>query len=646
MAGTRHARILQAVRHLAGVPNEDAIHGISPEEDAEVDYHKYIGVDAMMLSLVLIFLVVSAHLAEKYKLPASTAAILIGAAIGGIIRATRAHESDLMASSSFIVFDEELFLYILLPPIIFEAGFTLSKRHFFGNLGTILLFAVVGTLASTFVIGQTLVAVGSTGTFRSSSGRADALDFSTPLDAYLFGALISATDPVATLSIMGAVNADPVVYTLVFGESVLNDAVAIVLVNILESMGEAGFQDPSAFGIGVVSFFTIALGSLGVGVGVSALSALLLKRVDLSHHPSLELALMLLFGYCAYATAEAVSCSGILGIFTAGVLMGTYHVHSISQTARETVGVTLKAFAHLSETAVFAYMGVDLFALSGAGLDAFFKAHHWSNASEAAGEAGGDGESSSSSSFHADGDGNADGDDNPQVLGFIVFALAIVLLARVIVVLPLCVVANTFRGQSRQLTSRVMAMLVFAGLRGAIAFALAHNIESQHGKTIAAATTTVVLFTTFVLGGLTRRVLRCLRMEAEVAESGNASMLEDDQLASDTVGGDSSVAASRRNSRSGGAGAAALPTGEGNGGNGGQSARFMSTWSRFDANYLQPAFGGPGPRHRRMQTLPVARVPTFEDDAPPAAADAGGVELREGGGDSSSNDADATPSRA
>jgi len=231
--------------------------------------------------------------------------------------------------------------YGLLPPIIFEAGFSLSRRHFFGNLATILLFAVVGTLITTCVIGQTIYAVGSARAFASPSGAADALDFSTPLDSYLFGALISATDPVATLSIMGAVNADPLVYNLIFGESVLNDAVAIVLVRILEDMGTLGFSDPLAYANGVVSFFTVSLGSLAVGVAVSAASALVLNRIDFSHHPSFELSLILLFGYASYATAEACDGSGILALFTTGVLCGHYHVNALSPAAREASGVTL-----------------------------------------------------------------------------------------------------------------------------------------------------------------------------------------------------------------------------------------------------------------------------------------------------------------
>ena len=131
--------------------------------------------------------------------------IIIGAGFGAIFRAYGVTaESSNLSTDALITFDEELFLYVLLQPIIFEAGFTLSKSHFFSNLATILLFAVVGTLASTFCIGQAIYSLGSSGIFRSSPrGTHDALDFGTPLDSYLFGALISATDPVATLSIMG-----------------------------------------------------------------------------------------------------------------------------------------------------------------------------------------------------------------------------------------------------------------------------------------------------------------------------------------------------------------------------------------------------------------------------------------------------------
>lgn len=109
---------------------------------------------------------------------------------------------------------------------------------------------------------------------------------------------------------MGAVNADPVIYTLVFGESVLNDAVAIVLVRILQTMGRVGFQDPFAYIVGVGQFFGVSLGSLLVALLVSGMSAFLLRRFDMSHHPAFELAMILLVGYASCNTYLAGSpCS-------------------------------------------------------------------------------------------------------------------------------------------------------------------------------------------------------------------------------------------------------------------------------------------------------------------------------------------------
>ena len=182
--------------------------------------------------------------------------------------------------------------------------------------------------------------------------------------------------------------------------------------------------------------------------------------------------------------------------------------------------VTLKALAHLAETAVFAYMGVDLFAISGAGVDAFGRAHHtWLNSSVAAGggaAADSASEGGLSSPIGARRRGLiGDAEGGAHIVLFVLVALVVVLLARVVVVLPLCFVANRFRGKRRKLSNRAIAMLTFAGLRGAIAFALAHNVHSDHQPTIAAATTTVVMATVFILGGATRTVLRLLKMEAQ-----------------------------------------------------------------------------------------------------------------------------------
>ena len=85
-------------------------------------------------------------------------------------------------------------------------------------MGAILTFAVIGTMLSALLMGAII--------FGLSQLNAD-LAIYTFLDFLIFGAIMSATDPVATLAIFGRVNADPTLFSLVFGESVLNDAVAI-----------------------------------------------------------------------------------------------------------------------------------------------------------------------------------------------------------------------------------------------------------------------------------------------------------------------------------------------------------------------------------------------------------------------------------
>ena len=79
-------------------------------------------------------------------------------------------------------------------------------QHFFRNIGAIMMFAVLGTVVSTFVVGYLLYVCGLIGLVN--------IDSSNPMEALMFGALISAVDPVATLSIMGSedVNCDPLLY--------------------------------------------------------------------------------------------------------------------------------------------------------------------------------------------------------------------------------------------------------------------------------------------------------------------------------------------------------------------------------------------------------------------------------------------------
>lgn len=118
------------------------------------------------------------------------------------------------------VLGTELFFLCLLPPIILDAGYFLPIRPFIENLGTILMFAVVGTLWNSFFIGSILFGV--------CQIESTNLKVVTLLPSLLFGAVISAVDPVAVLAVFEEIHINELLHILVFGESLLNDAVTVV----------------------------------------------------------------------------------------------------------------------------------------------------------------------------------------------------------------------------------------------------------------------------------------------------------------------------------------------------------------------------------------------------------------------------------
>ena len=136
--------------------------------------------------------------------------MIVGVIIGGIAR-------WFIKDLTMYQFSPEFFFFVLLPPIIFEAGYGLQRDTFFDNIGAIVLYAMFGTIISTVIVGYSTFYIAKAGLISSVSDT-------NPMEALLFGALISAVDPVATLSIMGSpeLHCNERVYSLVFGESVLN----------------------------------------------------------------------------------------------------------------------------------------------------------------------------------------------------------------------------------------------------------------------------------------------------------------------------------------------------------------------------------------------------------------------------------------
>ena len=303
-----------------------------------------LGGDALVFSFLVVVCLLGGHAIIRARvsvLPESSVAIVAGALFGLVL--SRVDRTD-----NFWEFSPDAFFYVLLPPIIFEAGYSLQRRLFLRNLGPILLFAVVGTLISTVAIAALLQLGGHMGwvshdlfgNITSASGIHGSL---------LFASLISAVDPVATLAVLSSpeVDADATLQSILFGESVLNDAVAIVLYQTLDGSSQAfdsgRHVDAGALLAPLWRFCRSSLGSTLIGLGIALLLSLLLRHgrlYEASTH--IEVSLTLGAGYVAFATAEWLELSGVLSLFFCGVALGHYNwceqraAYTRSSTSRRT----------------------------------------------------------------------------------------------------------------------------------------------------------------------------------------------------------------------------------------------------------------------------------------------------------------------
>ncbi|KAK6060624.1 sodium/hydrogen exchanger 7 domain protein [Cooperia oncophora] len=197
-------------------------------------------------------------------------------------------------------FSPEIFFNIMLPPIIFNAGYSLKKRHFFRNIGSILVFAFIGTTISCFATGSLLYV------FTKIFG----MGFSYQ-ELLFFGALISATDPVTVISLFAEMNVEADLFALVFGESALNDAVAMVLSSTIDNFssgGDVAGMNEIVYALG--KFAYIFFGSLLLGSMIGCGNALITKMTAIAEHPLLESSLFVLVSYISFLIGEVVGLTG------------------------------------------------------------------------------------------------------------------------------------------------------------------------------------------------------------------------------------------------------------------------------------------------------------------------------------------------
>jgi sodium/hydrogen exchanger-like protein 3 len=182
--------------------------------------------------------------------------------------------------------------------------FAFFSRPFFDNVGTILLFAIVNTLFNTICIGFTLWGFNFTPLYGGTEFEM--------LHCFVFAALISAVDPVAVLATFVEIHVNDMLYIIVFGESLLNDAVSVVLYRLFDVFSGMGMENikPIDGVLGCASFLVVAVGGVLIGIIFGIIACFTTKFTE--HTPILEPLIILTYAYLSYLTAEMFSTSGIL----------------------------------------------------------------------------------------------------------------------------------------------------------------------------------------------------------------------------------------------------------------------------------------------------------------------------------------------
>ncbi|KKK19751.1 hypothetical protein P175DRAFT_0497819 [Aspergillus ochraceoroseus IBT 24754] len=463
MGDTLHSLLRRAADHDTDPDDADA-----PEAGTKEFFSSWALFILIALLMAALF---TSYILQQRRIQAvheTVLSIFGGMFVGLIIRVT---DSPI---ETFVAFDYQFFFNLLLPPIILASGYELHQANFFRNIGTILTFAFAGTFISAIVLGLIL--------FLWTRIPLDGLDISF-VEAISVGATLSATDPVTILAIFNLYKVEPKLYTVIFGESILNDAIAIVL---FETAQKYAYSDAGSLtflnlfeAIGL--FLLVFFGSMLVGVIVGILTALGLKYTHVRRQPKIESCLIVLIAYASYFFSNGVLLSGIVSLLFCGITLKHYAYYNMSRRTQLTTKYLFQVMAQLSENFIFIYLGLDLL---------------------------------------------VDRKSEFKPL-FILVTVIGICIARYLAVFPLSKAINWFiryRARRRgmdvadELPFAYQAMLFWAGLRGAVGVALAAGLGGANGPALRATVLVVVVLTVIIFGGTTARMLEILGIRTGVVE--------------------------------------------------------------------------------------------------------------------------------
>jgi len=357
------------------------------------------------VSLLLVGAALVGIPARRFGIP-----VTVILAVGGFLVAWAGGDKtlELVASLRGEVFQETV-VYVFLPALVFAAALGLSTRDFLRNLGPILVLATVALAIAAALVGVALY-----------FGLGIALS-----SALLFGVLISATDPTAVVSVFRHVGVPRRLLTLVEGESLLNDGVAIVGFNVLLL---AALGQSVSLAEGLIEFVVVFVGGAVIGGIIGLAAALALPALD--RYSAVTMSLGVAYG--SFVLADATfGVSGVMATVSAGLVIGALASSRADEPIRQLVDNFWDAAAYIANALLFLFIGLAI-------------------------------------------DPEAIGNN----LGAIALAIVTVLIARPLAIMPAVYLLDRLT-HIREVGHRNAGVLVWGGLRGGVALALALSLPSD-----------------------------------------------------------------------------------------------------------------------------------------------------------------------
>lgn len=285
---------------------------------------------------ILLFAVATAVAlaARRARVPYTVALVLAGLILGYL---------DLFPAPHLT---KDLLLFAFLPGLIFEAALHIGWREFRDNALTILLLAVPGVIASMALITLLLTPlIGSLGAGTEFGWK----------QALVFGALISATDPVAVVGLFRHLGAPRRLTLLVDAESLLNDGTSIVFYTL--SLSLIAGSTPHAHRLVLQFFSIVGIGAL-VGALIGYATSTLIRRID---DPMIEITMTTVTAYGSFVIAESLDASGIIATVVAGMICGNFAARSgISASTRIAAESFWEYVAFALNSIVFLLIGFEV----------------------------------------------------------------------------------------------------------------------------------------------------------------------------------------------------------------------------------------------------------------------------------------------